>query len=79
MAAAKRKSGSARPAGRKTRTKVGGARVSAAAKSVEDRHEDDHIDGCDFEFHEADATRDQELPPARGGVAPGQSQRERRR
>ena len=32
-------------------------------------HPEDHIDGCDFEFVESDATPDAELPPARGGVA----------
>jgi hypothetical protein len=33
-------------------------------------HAEDHIDGCDFEFVDSDATPDAELPPARGGVAP---------
>ena len=31
-------------------------------------HEDDHVDGCDVEIGEADATADADLPPARGGV-----------
>jgi len=31
-------------------------------------HEEDHIDGCDFEVLPADITPDAALPPARGGV-----------
>ncbi len=31
-------------------------------------HEEDHIDGCDVEFHEGEATPDAALPAARGGV-----------
>jgi hypothetical protein len=31
--------------------------------------EEDHIDGCDVEFHDHDATPDAALPVARGGVA----------
>ena len=30
-----------------------------------------HLDGCDLEFTEADATPDSALPHARGGVEPG--------
>ena len=29
---------------------------------------DDDVDGCDCEFKEADATPDEDLPAARGGV-----------
>jgi hypothetical protein len=32
-------------------------------------HPEDHIDACDCEFTESDATPDAALPPARGGVA----------
>jgi hypothetical protein len=35
---------------------------------VPDRHEEDHIDGCDVEFLDAEATPDAELPAATGGV-----------
>jgi hypothetical protein len=31
-------------------------------------HEEDHIDGCDVEFDESEATPDAALPAARGGV-----------
>jgi hypothetical protein len=31
-------------------------------------HEEDHIDGCDLEFPDSEATPDAELPEARGGV-----------
>lgn len=41
-----------------------GTRASAAAHA----HEDNDVDGCDVEFRESDATPDDELPPARGGV-----------
>lgn len=46
-----------------------GKRASKASKSALQVHEEDHIDGCDFEFHESEATPDSELPMARGGVA----------
>ena len=48
-------------AGKTERTKTRGKALQV--------HAEDHIDGCDFEFVEADATPDAELPPARGGVA----------
>ena len=31
--------------------------------------DEDDIDGCDVEFHDSDATPDDELPTAIGGVA----------
>jgi hypothetical protein len=34
-------------------------------------HEEDHIDGCDVEFPESEATADAALPAARGGVDVG--------
>jgi hypothetical protein len=41
---------------------------------------EDHIDGCDFEFVDSDATPDAALPPATGGVATvGQARRGSRR
>jgi hypothetical protein len=48
-----------RPA-RKTKT--------SARRPAPVAHEDDHVDGCDVEIGEADATADADLPPARGGV-----------
>jgi hypothetical protein len=32
------------------------------------KHEEDDVDGCDFEFVESEATSDADLPPAKGGV-----------
>ncbi len=29
---------------------------------------EDDIDGCDCEFNEKDATNDEDLPPAEGGI-----------
>jgi hypothetical protein len=55
------------------RTLKGGtarARVQAAK-----RHEEDHVDVCDFEVHASEATSDAELPAARGGVAARRFQR----
>ena len=49
---------------------------SAAEKVAE--HEEDHIDGCDFEVLQADITPDAALPPARGGVAGDEGRRRRR-
>ena len=61
----------------KTRAKAGGAgtrratkRKTAAAAPAAHSHED-HIDACDFEFHESEATPDAELPAAKGGVETG--------
>ena len=44
-------------------------KVSASAKASP-VHEEDHIDscGCDVEFSDGEATPDEALPPARGGV-----------
>ena len=42
-----------------------------AARQAETAHEEDHIDGCDIEISDSDATPDSELPPAKGGVAGG--------
>ncbi len=42
--------------------------ASAPRRAPEMPHTDDHIDGCDVEFTEAEATPDEDLPPARGGV-----------
>lgn len=61
----------AKSAGRpKARAK---ARATRARK--EHTHEDDHVDGCDFEFQESDATPDAELPAARGGIAQAKKRR----
>jgi hypothetical protein len=54
-------------AGAKSGTKAV-RRARRAAIRPSEPHEDDHVDGCDVEIHEADATPDDELPPARGGV-----------
>ena len=35
---------------------------------VADRQKEDHIDGCDVQFLDIEATPDAELPAARGGV-----------
>jgi hypothetical protein len=44
-----------------------GKKVAARAQASP-AHEEDHIDGCDVEFHDSDATPDAALPVARGGV-----------
>ena len=49
----------------KRMSKSGKASVRA---QVLDVHEEDHIDGCDVEFLESEATPDAELPAAIGGV-----------
>ena len=48
------------------RTKPG-KKVSTRAQASP-VHEEDHIDGCDVEFQDSDATPDAALPVARGGV-----------
>ncbi len=46
--------------------------AKAARKSAKKEHvtpdEESHIDGCNVEFSEHDATPDAELPETRGGV-----------
>ena len=56
--------------------KAGKVKPKRATKKVSARskaspvHEEDHIDscGCDVEYHESEATPDEALPAARGGV-----------
>jgi hypothetical protein len=44
-------------------------RASKSHKAQSPRaHEEDHIDGCDLEFLDSEATPDAALPEARGGV-----------
>lgn len=43
--------------------------MSKSGKAAASAADDDHVDGCDMEFHEGDATPDAELPTAAGGVA----------
>lgn len=43
-----------------------GARKAPARPRTAD--EEAHIDACDLEFHDSEATPDAELPAARGGV-----------
>jgi hypothetical protein len=56
---------------RRTRTKAQlrkrGDKTPAKAR-IAHMHEEDHIDGCDFEFDESEATPDAALPAAMGGV-----------
>jgi hypothetical protein len=60
----------------KSKTRVSGAdrakratKGSKASVSAQSSYEhEDHIDGCDLEFHDSDATLDAELPAATGGV-----------
>ncbi len=40
----------------------------ASARAHPHVHEEDHIDGCDVEFPDSEATPDAALPAARGGV-----------
>jgi hypothetical protein len=47
---------------RATRTRTAPGRTRAAPD------EEAHIDACDLEFHESEATPDAELPEATGGV-----------
>ena len=43
-------------------------RRASAKTQVAHAHEEDHIDGCDVEFPDSEATLDAELPEARGGI-----------
>lgn len=61
----------------KSKARVGAAgkakrptKDSKAPARMQARHADDedHVDGCDFEFHDSEATPDSELPAAKGGV-----------
>ncbi len=52
----------ARATGSRNVTRSG--RVSAKPQ----KHEEDDVDGCDFEFVASEATSDAELPAAKGGV-----------
>ena len=63
--ASKLKARSSKSAKRKKSTR----KVSAKAKASP-VHEEDHIDncGCDVEFSDSEATPDEALPVARGGV-----------
>lgn len=53
----------------KAKRKKPAKKVAARAKASP-VHEEDHIDscGCDVEFSDAEATPDEALPVARGGV-----------
>jgi hypothetical protein len=48
----------------KRSAKTARARAARAAAP----HEDDHVDGCDVDIREEDATPDADLPAATGGV-----------
>ena len=39
------------------------------AKRRQTSKKDEHVDGCDVDIEEADATPDEDLPAAEGGVA----------
>jgi|KBSMisStaDraftv2_1062788.scaffolds.fasta_scaffold03812_8 hypothetical protein len=58
----------------KKRTRASKAKLATRAskapprKQVPDRQEEDHIDGCDVQFLDVEATPDAELPAATGGV-----------
>lgn len=52
---------------RKAAKKAPRARRQAAA--ADHAHAGDGVDGCDLDFNETDATPDEALPQARGGVA----------
>ena len=39
------------------------------AKRNETSKKDEHLDGCDVKIEDADATPDEDLPAAEGGVA----------
>jgi hypothetical protein len=63
----------ARATGSKNVTRSG--RVSAKPQ----KHEEEDVDGCDFEFIESEVTRDAELPAAKGGVEVKRKSRTRQR
>ena len=44
------------------------SRKAPAMMQASESHAEDHIDGCDVQIDDSDATSDAELPPARGGV-----------
>jgi hypothetical protein len=50
-------------------TKAGSKGRTTMREAAYEPHPEDHIDACDCEFTESDATPDAALPPARGGVA----------
>lgn len=52
-----------------------GGKTSAHAHA----HDDEHIDSCEIEFTERDATPDHELPIARGGVETARKRTAKRR
>jgi hypothetical protein len=52
---------------RKVKRVTSSPRASAAAGALHAQDED-HIDGCDAEFHDSEATPDAALPRAKGGV-----------
>jgi hypothetical protein len=63
------------------RTKAGpkGGARSGQVSAKDHVHEEDHIDGCDFDFVESEATSDAELPASRGGVEEAKRKRQTRR
>ena len=66
MAKTSRKSkGRAAKAG-KTQRATRARKVPATTRAAPD--EEGHIDACDLQFHESEATPDAELPEATGGV-----------
>ena len=52
---------------RKVKRATSARRASAAAEALR-AHNEDHIDGCDAEFRNGEATPDAALPPAKGGL-----------
>lgn len=51
----------------------------AEALTKAGQHHDDHVDGCDLEFRESEATPDHELPAAKGGVEATRAPRRKKR
>ena len=51
-----------------SKSKVRSERTTKRGKASK-VHAEDHIDGCDFEVIDSEATPDAALPPATGGVA----------
>jgi hypothetical protein len=51
----------------------------AEASTKAGQHHDDHVDGCDLDFRKGEATRDHELPAAKGGVEAAKASRRKKR
>lgn len=66
MAKTSRNSKQRATTGRKPKRATRARKAPAATRAAPD--EEAHIDACDLEFHEHEATPDADLPEARGGV-----------